>query len=190
MTPEARKSAMRCNEIQEHFVELLYQEQGTPTASPEVQEHVRGCAACRKELAELKGLQATLAVWQDEPPLRPVTVPRNLAGPGRAGIPFWSMFRYAAIAVLVILAFLGLSNAQIQWDRNGFSFRTSLRAPVILASNYPTKEELEMILYRAEDNTEEKVLRMMVRMLETIDQERANDIHMLTRQIKARGNRN
>ena len=181
---------MRCDEIQEHFVELLYQEQGTPTASPEVQEHVRGCAVCRKELAELKGLRATLTVWQDEPPLRPVTVPRKLAGTGRVGIPLWSMFRYAAIAVLVTLAFLGLSNAQIQWDRNGFSFRTSLRAPVILASNYPTKEELETILYRAMNDTEQSNYQMMLHMLDTIDQERANEIHMLTRQIKESRNKN
>jgi hypothetical protein len=181
---------MRCDEIQEHYVELLYQEQGTPTASPEVQEHVRGCAACQKELAELKGLRETLSVWQDEPPLRPVTVPKKRASLLRTEIPLWNMFRYAAIAVLITLAFLGLSNAQIQWDKNGFSFRTSLRAPAILASNYPTKEELEMILYRAENDTDQKMYQMMLRMLETIDQERADDIHILTRQIKACGNRN
>ena len=181
---------MRCDEIQEHFVELLYQEQGTPNASPEVQDHVRGCAACRKELADLKGLQSTLAVWQDEPPLRPVTAPRNLAGPGRVRVPLWSMFRYAAVAVLVALAFLGLSNAQIQWDRNGLSFRMSLRAPVILASNYPTKEELERILYRAMNETEQSNYQMMLRMLDTIDRERADEMHMLTRQIKESRNKN
>ncbi len=181
---------MRCDQIQEHFVELLYQEQGTPTASPEVQEHIRGCAACQKELAELKGLRATLTVWQDEPPLRPVTVPRNVAGPGRVRIPLWSMFRYAAIAVLVTLAFLGLSNAQIQWDRHGFSFRTSLRTPAVLASNYATKAELETILERVMDDTQQYNFQMMLRMLDTLDQERADEIHMLTRQIKESRNKN
>ena len=175
---------MRCDEIQEHYVELLYQEQGTPTASPEVQEHVRGCAACQKELAELKGLQATLAVWQDEPPLRPVALPGKPARPGRARIPLWRAFRYAAIAALVTLAFLGLSNAQIQWNRNGFSFRTSLRAQAPLASNYYTKEEIGTILYRAMNDSEQSNFQMMLRMLDTIDQERADDIHILTRQIK------
>ena len=181
---------MRCDEIQEHFVELLYQEQATPTASPEVQEHVRGCASCQKELAELKDLQATLTVWQDEPPLRPVTVPRNLANPGRVRMPLWSMFRYAAIAALVTLAFLGLSNAQIQWDRNGFSFRTSLRAQAPLPANYCTKDELETILYRAMNDTEQYNYQMMLRMLDTIDQERADEMHILTRQIRESRNKN
>jgi hypothetical protein len=100
------------------------------------------------------------------------------------------MFRYAAVAVLVALAFLGLSNAQIQWDRNGLSFRMSLRAPVILASNYPTKEELERILYRAMNETEQSNYQMMLRMLDTIDRERADEMHMLTRQIKESRNKN
>lgn len=181
---------MRCDEIQEHFVELLYQEQGTPTAGPEVQEHIRGCAACRKELAELKGLQSTLAVWQDEPPLRPVALPENLARPGRFRIPLWSVLRYAAIAALVTLAFLGLSNAQIQWNRNGFAFRTSLRAQAPLASSYYTKEEIQTILYRAMSDSEQANFQMMLRMLDTIDQERANEIHILTRQIKESRNKN
>jgi len=181
---------MRCDEIQEHYVELLYQEQGTPTASPEVQEHIRGCAACRKELADLKSLQATLAVWQDEPPLRPVAVPHSPARSGRFRIPLWSAFRYAAIAALVTLAFLGLSNAQMQWNRNGFSFRTSLRAPAPLAANYYTKEEVETILFRAMNDSEQSNFQMMLRMLDTIDQERASDIHILTRQIKESRNKN
>jgi predicted anti-sigma-YlaC factor YlaD len=191
MTPEAGKSAMRCDEMQEHFVELLYQEQGTPTASPEVQEHVRSCAACRTELAELKGLQTTLTVWQDEPPLRPVTLPRNRAGAGRVRLPLWSVFRYAAIAVLVTLAFLGLSNAQIQWDRNGFSFRTSLRAQQATSpSNYYTKEEVKAIILRAQDANVQVSYQMIQDLLRTIDQERAGDFQMLTLQLKQSRNKN
>ena len=39
---------MRCDEIKERFVDLLYHEQGTPSASPELQAHFRSCPNCQK----------------------------------------------------------------------------------------------------------------------------------------------
>ncbi len=175
---------MRCNEIQERFVDLLYQEQGTPSASPELLAHVRSCPGCQKELAEFKELQATLKVWHDEPPLRPVRVPRAESSASRFGVPFWRVVRYAAVAALVTLAFLGLSNAQVTWDENGFAFRTSLFAPAAQPDYSPTREEMKTYIERAMAAYDNYNFQMMQRVLDTVDQERAIDYRSITRQIK------
>jgi len=180
---------MRCNEIRERFVDLLYQEQGTPSASPELQAHIRSCPVCQKELAELKDLRATLKVWQDEPPLRPVTVPR-VERSRRIWVPFWTFARYAAVAVLVTLAFLGLSNAQITWDKDGFSFRTSLISPPAQAANYYKKEEVQTFLDRVMAESSERNLELIQRAFDIIDQQRATDYRTITRQINESRNKN
>ncbi len=181
---------MRCNEIQERFVDLLYQEQGTPSASPELQAHIRSCPACQKELAEFKELQTALRIWHDEPPLRPVTVPRAQSSPIRLRIPFWRVVRYAAVAALVTLAFLGLSNAQVNWDKNGFALKTSLLAPAAQATNSYTKEEVKTIIDRVMADYQDYNFQMMQRILDTVDQERANDYRSITRQIKGNRSKN
>jgi hypothetical protein len=181
---------MRCDEIREQLVDLLYQEQGAPEPGLELQEHVRSCASCQKDLAELKGAQAALKLWQDEPPLRPVVLPRAQAAKVHLRVPFWRVVRYAAIAALVVFAFLGLSNAQIQWDQNGFAFRTSLFARAPQASNYYTKDDMQTILDRVERHIQKDNFQMMQGMLDMIDQERADEYRIITRQIKESRNKN
>ena len=61
---------MRCEEIQERLVELLYSELGTPAASAELRGHVNSCPACQRELQELETVRSALKSWKDEPPLR------------------------------------------------------------------------------------------------------------------------
>jgi hypothetical protein len=180
---------MQCNEIKERFVDLLYQEQGTPSASPELQAHIRSCPSCQKELAKLKELQVTLKVWKDEPLLRPTIIPRSEPASGHILFPFWKMVRYAAIAALVTLAFLGLSNAQIRWDKDGFSFRTSLRSQAVQA-NYYTKEEIKPILENVMDISRKDNFQMMQYMLDTLDAEHATELRAITRQIKESRSRN
>jgi len=174
---------MQCNECREHFVDLLYAEQGTSPASQDALDHLDACPSCKNELAELRGLQSTLKIWKDEPPLRPVLVPKMRPHTGMSLPPLWGIARYAAIAALVTLAFLGLANAQIGWGQNGFSFKTSLfaRTP---ADDYYTKEQLRTILKRVMDDTEKANYQMMQKMLDTIDQERAIEYQSLFRQIK------
>jgi hypothetical protein len=179
---------MRCEEIQERFVELLYNEAGTPPAGPDLLAHLNSCAACRKELADLKGLQTMLKTWQDEPPLRPVTVPRRQPARARIAWPLWSFARYAAIAALVALAFLGLANAQIEWNREGFSFRTSLlsgptpQSPP--ASDYYTKEEVRQIMNHFMNNSQELNYQMIQQALEYVDQARSTDISFFKSKLK------
>jgi len=171
---------MQCQEIQERFVELLYDESGTPAASPELLAHMQSCAACRKELEGLKGLQSMLKTWQDEPPLRPVAVPRRESAGSLMHWPVWRFARYAAIAVLVMLAVLGLTNADIRWDKSGFAFRTSLLpgpAPKLLsAPDYYTKEEVGEIMQNYLNYSQDLNYQMIQRALKYVDEARSTDI--------------
>jgi hypothetical protein len=183
---------MRCDEIQERFVDLLYQEQETPSAGPEVQEHIRSCDACRKELAGLKDLQAVLKSWQDEQPLQPVTIPQAAPTRARIRIPFWGAARFAAIAALIALAFLGLSNAEIRWDRDGFSFKTSLLsrgAPQPTANVY-TKKETQDVIMRVVTDSQQFNFGMMQLMMETMDRQWGSDLRLVTNRLKENRNKN
>ena len=175
---------MQCHEIQEQFVDLLYDEQGTPSAGSELLAHVRSCSSCQKELAALKALRTTFKIWRDEPPLRPVTIPRPAPSRRVFRLPFWNVVRYAAVAALVTLAVLGLSNAQIRWDKNGFSFHTSLFQQPVLADNFYTKDQMKVILDRVLDISEESNRQMIQRMMDTQDAVRAVELRAVTHQIK------
>ena len=57
---------MKCENIREQFMEVVLS--GPETASPEVQEHLRSCAACAEELASFKQTMALLDEWQAPEP--------------------------------------------------------------------------------------------------------------------------
>ncbi len=179
---------MQCNEIRERFVDLLYDEKGTPSASPELRDHLRICASCQQELAELKDLQVTLKVWKDERPIRPVVIPHAEPADRRMRFPVWNALRYAAIAALVTLAFLGISNADIRWDQNGFSFRTSLlpktAAKPLPAPDYYTKEQMLEVVNRSTADSQAFNLMMMQRMMETMEQENGADLRYVSNKLK------
>jgi hypothetical protein len=182
---------MLCNEIQERFVDLLYHEKGTPSADPELQAHLHACAGCRKELAELQAVQTKLKIWQDEPPLRPTKVPRSEPIRERFQFPLWRMARYAAFAALVTLAFLGLSNAEIRWDSNGFSFRTSLLSKAAPAPQQGyTQEETREIVTRAMGDSQEFTIQMMQRAMESQDQLWMRDLRLVNSKITENRGRN
>jgi hypothetical protein len=122
--------------------------------------------------------------------LRPVRVPRTETSAGRLRVPFWRVARYAAVAALVTLAFLGLSNAQVTWDKSGFAFKTSLFAPAVRPENTPTREEMKTLIERAMASYDNYNFQMMQRMLDTVDQERAIDYRSITRQIKGTRSKN
>ena len=60
---------MRCEEVREHLAELLLETSGDPEVA-EARRHVRGCAACRTEMARLDDGLATFsnAAHDVEPP--------------------------------------------------------------------------------------------------------------------------
>jgi len=53
---------MKCENIREQFMEVVLS--GPEAALPEVQEHLRNCAACAQELATFRQTMALLDEWQ------------------------------------------------------------------------------------------------------------------------------
>ena len=133
---------MRCEEIQERLVELLYNEVGTPPASAELRGHVNSCPACQKELQELESVRSVLKSWKDEAPLRTVAGMGATAKvvPIRTRFSILKVAKYGAVAAMVLLAFMAVSNAEVSWDKNGFRFRTHLLTSPVLANSYSKVE--------------------------------------------------
>ncbi len=185
---------MRCDEIQERFIELLYDEKGTPSAGEDLQAHVRSCLTCRAELEGLKGVQGALKLWKDEPPLQSAAIPAN-----EPFVPAWRRFdwrylRYAGIAATVVIIFLALGNTQITWNKGEFSFRTHLFSQPVFQQDYYTKAEVRQLMKRALDDTESRMTEtnylMVQRMLDIIEQDRWMDLRFVRDQATQGRNKN
>ncbi len=185
---------MRCEEIRERFVDLLYSERGTPPASPELQAHINSCPSCRKELEELRAVQLSLRSWEDEPPLRSFVLPRDeYALPKRRHSLFWGALRYAAVAAIVLIAFLTIAGPEITWNKEGFSFKTN---PPWAGSkpDYYTKAETRSIIKAVRDDSEAQMTEttrlMLDDLLDTIDQERLMDLRLVRHSTEPNRNKN
>jgi hypothetical protein len=137
---------MRCNEIHERLIELLYDERGTPAASPELRAHIDSCPECRKELEELRSVQGALRAWEDEPQLRPIRIPAAEQSRRASRFSPIPMLGFALKAAVVVLAFLALANAEFTRNREGFSFRTHAFSRELPRSDYSTKAEMLSML--------------------------------------------
>jgi len=171
---------MRCDEIRERFVDLLYEERGTPPASPELKAHIDSCPRCRKELDELKGLRGVLRGWEDEQPLRPVWIPEAAQEFVRRRFPFLRVVRYAGIAALVFLAFLAVSNAEFTRTSDGFTFKTHAFAREEPSGEYCTKAEMLKIVKEAIRDSEaymtESTYRQVNAALDLIDKQMGREL--------------
>jgi hypothetical protein len=171
---------MRCEDIQERFIDLLYDERGTPPASPELRGHLASCPSCRQQLEELRATRTALAGWKDEAPLRPVLIPRLTRSTKTSWRVAFNFARFAATAAVIILAFLALANADITWNRDGFSFRTHLLAKPQSTPDFYTKAEVRNLLKSVVDDTEGRVMEtnylMIQRMMDTIEADRHLDL--------------
>jgi hypothetical protein len=172
---------MRCDEIQEHLVEALYDDSGSSNENDELQTHLRTCSACRKELAELRQTRDYLRRWKDESPLRSVAI----AGRKVPAISSfnWRYVRYAAIAAMALITLLALANTQVIWNKDGFFFSTRLFAAKATERNYYTKDETRDLLEQALDDSESRMSEinylMVQKMLDTIEQERWMDLRLI-----------
>jgi predicted anti-sigma-YlaC factor YlaD len=183
---------MDCEEIREHFVEIIYDEDGTAPANAEAREHLRTCIACRRELEELRHTRKYLQLWKDEAPLRPVIIARQGAVAPRRF--HWKYLRYAAIAAMIVVCFLALANTQITLNSEGFRFSTGLFAEHRSAQDYYTKSEVLDIMKRALDDSElrmnETSFLMMQRMWDAVEQDRWNDLRLVRGHAVLPQNRN
>jgi hypothetical protein len=183
---------MRCEEIQERFIDFIYDEGGISPESTEIKEHLRACSACREELEELKQTRKYLQFWKDESPLRSVTMAeRNAVLPWRFR---WKYVRYAAIAAMLVACFLALTNAQITWNKDGFSFSTRLLPGRQSGQNYYTKAEVVDLMKQVLDDSEVRMNEtsrlMMQEVLNTIDQDRYMDARLVRGHAAQYQNRN
>jgi hypothetical protein len=184
---------MGCEQIQERFVELVYDEPGGALAADtEIQEHLRACSSCREELEELRQTRRYLRLWKDEPPLRRVTLPGHAKIP-RQGLG-WKTLRYAGIAAMVALTFLALVHTEITWNKNGFSFSTQLFARQGREPDYYTKAELRNLMKRALDDSESRVnetnYTMMQKILDIVEQDHYMDLRLMRAQASRNQNKN
>jgi hypothetical protein len=172
---------MRCEEMRDHIIEIVYDEGGSSPANIEAQEHVRICAACRGEVEELRNTRKYLQFWKDEAPLRKVKIAEcNSPAPSRFN---WNYLRYGAIAAMVVLSFLALINAQITWNRDGFAFSTRLIPGRESMPDAYTKSEVRDLMKRALDDSESRMNEasylMMQKMLDTVEQDRLVDFRLV-----------
>jgi predicted anti-sigma-YlaC factor YlaD len=172
---------MRCDEIQERLIELLYDENSSPQADSELRAHVLSCPTCRNELEELKAAREMLKVWQDEPLPSPVIIPAMRRPPTRMSAFFsWRMPGFAAVAAMLILVFLVLANAEITWNKEGFAYRSRIFAG---SSDSYTKAEVRDVLKRVLDDSEARMTEtsflMMQRLLDTLEQDQAMQLRFV-----------
>jgi predicted anti-sigma-YlaC factor YlaD len=171
---------MRCEEIQERFVDLIYSKKDVPPEDAEIQEHLRTCSACRDELAELKQTRNCLQLWKDESPLRSVAAARHKTS--MASRFRWKYLRYAAIAAMLILCILAIANTQIAWNKDGFSISTHIFPVHQQKQDYFTKAEVVDLVKQALDDSERRSSElnnlMMQRMLDTVEQDRWMDLRL------------
>ena len=172
---------MRCEELQEIIIDIVYDQGSVLPENAEIREHLRTCPDCRRELEELAQTRKYLQRWEDEPPVKSFTW--NRTGPAPVRLSGGRALRYAAIAAMVLISLLALGNTRITWNEEGFSFSAHLlpgRAP---AGDYYTKAELRSLMKRAldesESQTNEAVYLMMQQALKTVEQDRWMDLNLI-----------
>ena len=183
---------MRCDQVQETIIDLIYDPSSTLPENMEIREHLRTCPACRKELEELAQTRKYLQHWEDEPPARHFTWPRKSPDPAR--LLGRRSLRYAAIAAMVLISVLALANTRITWNKDGFSFSTHLFPGRTAEGDYYTKAELRSLLKRAldesESQTNETVYLMMQEAMNTIEQDRWMDLNLIRSRTSMRRQNN
>ncbi len=161
-------------------MDLLYGNPDDPSVAG-LQKHLESCANCRGDLGGLQQVRKLLGAWEDEPPLRPFVLPAAPAKRWQRPLP-WYLLRAAAAAVL-LLAVLGLANAEISWTADGFSLRTRLFESGGTDGKHYTKEEvrdlLKVVLNDSEARMSEANFLMMQRMMDTIAAERKLELRLV-----------
>lgn len=190
---------MRCEEIQEGFVDLLYDERGAPPANSALRAHLDACPSCSAQLEDLRAVRGSLRVWADEAPPASVRyiapVPARRQGFRRSRT--WRYVRAGALAASIALAFLALANAEISFSREGLSFRTHLfprETSGMDASRYYTREEVLDLIKRVADDSEARLTEgnylMIQRMLEIIGQQQERDFMVINSRLAQLRSRN
>ena len=179
---------MRCDDIHEYLVELLYDEGGTTPATAEIQDHLRTCPDCSRELAELRQTRKYLHAWKDEQPLRRASIPGQEFLLKRKSS--WRYLRYAAVAAMACICILAAANSKLSVNKDGFSFSTHIFPQKSQERDYYTKSEVRSIIDDSESRMNETNNVMAQKVLETIEQERWMDLRYVRSRSAQNQNRN
>lgn len=183
---------MRCDELQETIIDLIYDQGDVLPENTEIREHLRTCSACRKELEELAQTRKYLQRWEEELPVRHFTWERKDPVPVR--LSGRTSLRYAAIAAMVLISILALANTRITWNKDGFSFSARLFPGSAAKGDYYTKAELRDLLKRALDDSEQRTNEasylMMQEALKTVERDRWMDLNWIRRNTTAQNQHN
>ena len=116
-----------------------------PAQRATFEAHLAGCGYCSRELAQLRGVRATLSVWTPPEPVRAAShEPRATSRESRAtsrwhDVPAWAQL---AAAMLVLGVSAGIANVEVHHDAAGWTMRTGWsKAPVAAASSETTAPE-------------------------------------------------
>jgi hypothetical protein len=186
---EKKETAMKCNEIQERMVELLYDENGTPSASPDLMDHIRSCPACGEALEELKTVQRSLKLWKDESPACSVAVPGIFKAPKPKSLFSMPILRYAGIAAMLLITLLALANLEISWKNDEFSLSMHLFGAGRPGESYYTKSQMRDLLKQVMDDSESRQTEtnylMIQQLLDTVEHDRLVDLRYIRNQSAA-----
>jgi hypothetical protein len=172
---------MRCEEIRDQLVDLLYDETGMPAAGPELRAHVQSCSACRKELEGLQQVRVALRAWKDEAPIRPVALPKSPAKAPLFQFRTRALVRYGAIAAMITLAFL--AGLHYNWRLSGY---TNDQVQVLVEkAQHDTEARMREIIKQAQYDTEARMAERQnvgfQRLLEAVENEQGYMYARLTR---------
>lgn len=123
----------------ELLVAYLYGELGDADRA-RIDAHLRGCGACRTELAGLRGVRATLTAWAPPEPDLGFQIVRARTG---SRVPGWRArftpaLGVAAAATLILAAAAAVANVQVHYAADGFTVRTGwARSVATTAQNVP-----------------------------------------------------
>ena len=112
-----------------------------PAQRATFEAHLAGCGYCSRELAQLRGVRATLSVWTPPEPIRATShEPRATSQESRAAsrwhdIPAWAQ---VAAAMLVLGVSAGIANIEVHHDAAGWSMRTGWSKPPVTAASPET----------------------------------------------------
>lgn len=116
----------------ERLIAYLYDELGDGDRA-RMDAHLRGCGACRDELARLRGVRAQLTAWAPPEPDLGFQIVRQHAvaapPPAAAWRARWTpALGLAAAATLVLAAAAAVANVQVHYGSDGFTVRTGWAA--------------------------------------------------------------
>ena len=125
-------------EEKDTLVALLYDEVD-PSDRERVEAHLAGCAACREEVAALRGVRTTLADWAPATRALGFRLVQTDPAEERRRRSWWPLpvWAQAAAAVLILGVAAGLANLDVTLGTGGVSVRTGWQHEPAAAATVP-----------------------------------------------------